>query len=133
MSAFRPERRRRTWRRAHRLDLQIPRRHGVRYLRYWIDEEAGKVFCLSEAPKRASGRDDPPRSPRRAPRRQDLRGERSRVTRGEDVVASEEEEAVMAEPFIFIGTTPSRKACSRTTRSSSKSSARPSSRRTSRA
>jgi len=22
----------------------------VRYLRYWVDQEAGKVFCLAEAP-----------------------------------------------------------------------------------
>jgi Protein of unknown function (DUF4242) len=22
----------------------------VRYLRYWVDEEAGKLFCLAEAP-----------------------------------------------------------------------------------
>lgn len=31
-------------------DPKAQRRHGVRYLRYWIDEEAGKLFCLSEAP-----------------------------------------------------------------------------------
>ena len=24
--------------------------HGVDYLRYWVDEEAGKIFCLVEAP-----------------------------------------------------------------------------------
>jgi hypothetical protein len=36
--------------RAHRADLEVQQRHGVRYLRYWIDEEAGKVFCLVEAP-----------------------------------------------------------------------------------
>lgn len=35
---------------AHRADLEVQRRHGVRYLRYWIDEGAGKVFCLVEAP-----------------------------------------------------------------------------------
>jgi hypothetical protein len=35
---------------AHRADLEVQQRHGVRYLRYWVDEEAGKVFCLAEAP-----------------------------------------------------------------------------------
>jgi hypothetical protein len=35
---------------AHRADLEIQQRHGVRYLRYWVDEEAGKLFCLAEAP-----------------------------------------------------------------------------------
>jgi len=24
--------------------------HDVRYLRYWVDERAGRVFCLVEAP-----------------------------------------------------------------------------------
>ncbi len=35
---------------AHRADFDVQQRHGVRYLRYWVDEEAGKVFCLAEAP-----------------------------------------------------------------------------------
>lgn len=35
---------------AHKADLAIPGEHGVNYLRYWVDEEAGKVFCLVEAP-----------------------------------------------------------------------------------
>jgi hypothetical protein len=35
---------------AHRADLDVQQRHGVRYLRYWVDEEAGKVFCLAGAP-----------------------------------------------------------------------------------
>ena len=35
---------------AHRADLEVQQRHGVRYLRYWVDEEAGKVFCLAAAP-----------------------------------------------------------------------------------
>ena len=26
------------------------RTYGVKYLRYWFDEDAGKVFCLVEAP-----------------------------------------------------------------------------------
>jgi hypothetical protein len=35
---------------AHRADLDVQQRHGARYLRYWVDEEAGKVFCLAAAP-----------------------------------------------------------------------------------
>ncbi len=35
---------------AHVADLQTQGRHDVRYLRYWVDEQQGKVFCLVEAP-----------------------------------------------------------------------------------
>lgn len=35
---------------AHEADLKIQDQHGVKYLRYWVDEKAGKVFCLVEAP-----------------------------------------------------------------------------------
>jgi hypothetical protein len=35
---------------AHIKDLQTQARHGVKYLRYWVDEQGGKVFCLVEAP-----------------------------------------------------------------------------------
>ena len=35
---------------AHRADLQAEGQHDVRYLRYWVDEQQGKVFCLVEAP-----------------------------------------------------------------------------------
>ena len=35
---------------AHIKDLQTQDRHGVRYLRYWVNEQEGKVFCLVEAP-----------------------------------------------------------------------------------
>jgi Protein of unknown function (DUF4242) len=31
-------------------DLQTQAAHDVRYLRYWVDEENGRVFCLVEAP-----------------------------------------------------------------------------------
>ena len=37
---------------AHRKDLEIQQKHGVKYLRYWFDEGNGKVFCLVEAPSR---------------------------------------------------------------------------------
>jgi hypothetical protein len=35
---------------AHAADLAAQGAHGVSYLRYWVDEEAGKVFCLIDAP-----------------------------------------------------------------------------------
>ena len=35
---------------AHMKDLQEQAKHGVKYTRYWVDEKAGKIFCLVEAP-----------------------------------------------------------------------------------
>jgi hypothetical protein len=35
---------------AHQADLQTQDKHDVRYLRYWVNEKQGKVFCLVEAP-----------------------------------------------------------------------------------
>lgn len=35
---------------AHMADLQTQGKYDVRYLRYWVDEQEGKVFCLVEAP-----------------------------------------------------------------------------------
>jgi hypothetical protein len=35
---------------AHMADLQTQDKYDVRYLRYWVDEGNGKVFCLVEAP-----------------------------------------------------------------------------------
>jgi hypothetical protein len=35
---------------AHMADLQTQGKYDVRYLRYWVDEQQGKVFCLVEAP-----------------------------------------------------------------------------------
>jgi len=35
---------------AHMADLQTQGKYDVRYLRYWVDERNGKVFCLVEAP-----------------------------------------------------------------------------------
>jgi hypothetical protein len=34
---------------AHLADLQAQSAHDVRYLRYWVDEATGRVFCLVEA------------------------------------------------------------------------------------
>jgi hypothetical protein len=35
---------------AHAADLDRQDTHGVKYLRYWVDEDAGRIFCLVEAP-----------------------------------------------------------------------------------
>ena len=35
---------------AHQADLSAQAAHGVSYLRYWVDEAAGKIFCLVDAP-----------------------------------------------------------------------------------
>jgi hypothetical protein len=35
---------------AHASDLAIQEAHGVKYLKYWVDEQAGKIFCLVDAP-----------------------------------------------------------------------------------
>ena len=35
---------------AHKQDLAIQDRYGVKYLRYWLDESTGRIFCLAEAP-----------------------------------------------------------------------------------
>ena len=34
---------------AHAADLETQGKYGVSYLRYWVDESAGKIFCLVEA------------------------------------------------------------------------------------
>lgn len=35
---------------AHQADVEIQDKYDVRYLRYWVDEKQGKVFCLVDAP-----------------------------------------------------------------------------------
>ncbi|TXL58010.1 DUF4242 domain-containing protein [Aeromicrobium terrae] len=35
---------------AHMADLQTQDKHGVKYLRYWVNEDDGKIFCLVDAP-----------------------------------------------------------------------------------
>jgi Protein of unknown function (DUF4242) len=37
---------------AHRKDLEIQGDHDVRYLRYWFNEETGRIYCLAEGPSR---------------------------------------------------------------------------------
>jgi hypothetical protein len=35
---------------AHQADLAVQGDHDVDYLRYWVDESRGQIFCLVEAP-----------------------------------------------------------------------------------
>ncbi len=35
---------------AHAADLQTQDEYGVHYLRYWVDEAEGQIFCLVDAP-----------------------------------------------------------------------------------
>jgi len=35
---------------AHAADLQVQQKYGVNYLKYWVNESCGKVFCLVDAP-----------------------------------------------------------------------------------
>jgi len=37
---------------AHAKDLEVQKKHGVQYLKYWYDNASGKVFCLVEAPNK---------------------------------------------------------------------------------
>jgi hypothetical protein len=41
---------------AHMADLQTQPAYDVRYLRYWVEEAQGKVFCLVEAPSAEAAR-----------------------------------------------------------------------------
>ena len=42
---------------AHLADLQTQGAHDVQYLRYWVDEAEGRVFCLVEAPSAQAAED----------------------------------------------------------------------------
>lgn len=42
---------------AHLADLHTQAAHDVRYLRYWVDEQGGVVFCLVEAPSAEAAAD----------------------------------------------------------------------------
>lgn len=37
---------------AHKKDLEVQDKHGVKYHRYWYNEQTGMVFCLAEAPSK---------------------------------------------------------------------------------
>jgi hypothetical protein len=35
---------------AHARDVETQEKYGVDYKHYWVDEKAGKIFCLVDAP-----------------------------------------------------------------------------------
>ena len=35
---------------AHKKDLEVQGKYGVKYLKYWVDEKEGHIYCLAEAP-----------------------------------------------------------------------------------
>ena len=37
---------------AHARDLEVQKKYGVKYLKYWYNEADGTVFCLCEAPNK---------------------------------------------------------------------------------
>lgn len=37
---------------AHKKDLDVQNKHGVKFLKYWYNEDDGTIFCLSEAPNK---------------------------------------------------------------------------------
>jgi hypothetical protein len=37
---------------AHQKDLEVQDEYGVKYHRYWYNDETGEVFCLAEAPSK---------------------------------------------------------------------------------
>lgn len=37
---------------AHERDLEVQKKYGVKYLKYWYNEADGTVFCLCEAPNK---------------------------------------------------------------------------------
>jgi hypothetical protein len=37
---------------AHQRDLEVQQKHGARYLKYWFNENNGRVYCLVDAPSK---------------------------------------------------------------------------------
>ncbi len=35
---------------AHAKDLAVEKKYGVQFIKFWVDEAGGKVYCLSNAP-----------------------------------------------------------------------------------
>ena len=42
---------------AHQKDLALEKKHDVNFIKYWVDESRGDVYCLSSAPDPQSVRD----------------------------------------------------------------------------
>jgi hypothetical protein len=62
-----------------RADLETQEAYGVHYLRYWVDQEHGKIFCLVDAPDADAAATVHREA--RARRRRDLPGRRGGITR----------------------------------------------------
>ena len=37
---------------AHKKDLEVQEKHGVKYLKDWFNTDDGSIFCLCEAPNK---------------------------------------------------------------------------------
>ncbi len=37
---------------AHQRDLETQGNHGVNYLKYWYNDQTGRVYCLVDAPSK---------------------------------------------------------------------------------
>ncbi len=37
---------------AHKRDLEVQGNHDVKYLKYWFNEQIGRVYCLVDAPSK---------------------------------------------------------------------------------
>jgi hypothetical protein len=37
---------------AHQKDLEVQGQHDVRFLKYWFNEQVGRVYCLVDAPSK---------------------------------------------------------------------------------
>ena len=37
---------------AHLKDLETQGKYGVKYIKYWLDESTGTIFCLVDAPNK---------------------------------------------------------------------------------
>jgi hypothetical protein len=35
---------------AHKKDLEVQGKYGVKYMKYWVDEKEGNIYCLVDAP-----------------------------------------------------------------------------------
>ena len=49
---------------AHEADVRVQGAYGVDYKHYFVDEEAGKVFCIVDAPDRETAAARPSRGAR---------------------------------------------------------------------
>jgi len=42
---------------AHQKDLEMQDKRGVKFQKYWYNEDTGQAFCLYEAPNREAGQE----------------------------------------------------------------------------